>query len=282
MPGSTVGLIHPGQMGVTVGAAARSAGARVVWASRGRSAQSVARAAERGLEDVGQLGALVCDSETIFSVCPPDAAVDVAKQVAKTGFSGIFVDANAISPDSARKVASVVESAGAAFVDGGIIGPPATSAGTTRIYLSGTRALDTAALFEGSLLDAHVIAGDAGAASALKMAYAAWTKGSAALLIAIRALASAEQVEDSLFKEWAISQAGLEARSDQAARSNAFKAWRFVGEMHEIADTFANVGLPDGFHRAAADIYDRLEQFKDCQPTPEATEVVAQVRKTAN
>lgn len=282
MPGSTVGLIHPGQMGVTVGAAARSAGARVVWASRGRSAQSVARATEGGLEDVGQLEALVRDSETIFSVCPPDAAVDVAKQVAKTGFSGIFVDANAISPDSARKVASVVESAGAAFVDGGIIGPPATSAGTTRIYLSGTRALDTAALFEGSLLDAHVIAGDAGAASALKMAYAAWTKGSAALLIAIRALASAEQVEDSLFKEWAISQAGLEARSDQAARSNAFKAWRFVGEMHEIADTFANVGLPDGFHRAAADIYDRLEQFKDCQPTPEATEVVAQVRKTAN
>jgi hypothetical protein len=98
-------------------------------------------------------------------------------------------------------------------------------------------------------------------------------------LIAIRALASAEGVEAALMEEWGISQPGLQTRSDQAARNNAFKAWRFVGEMHEIADTFEAAGLPDGFHRAAAGIYQRLERFKDCNPAPSAGEVVAQVLK---
>lgn len=279
MPSSVVGLIHPGEMGVTVGAAARSAGARVLWASANRSAQTIARAADAGLEDAGTLDELVSECQVILSVCPPHAAVSVTEAVAGMGFGGVFIDANAVSPDTARKASRRVETTGATFVDGGIIGPPAKAAGTTRIYFSGPGADTAAALFEGSLLDAHVITGEAGAASALKMAYAAWTKGSAALLIAIRALASAENVEEPLFREWAISQAGLEARSNQAARGNALKAWRFVAEMHEIADTFAGAGLPEGFHRAAAEIYASLEGFKDCSPPPEPAQVVAQALK---
>lgn len=282
MTSSVVGLIHPGQMGVTVGEAVRSTGAKVIWASADRSAPTTERAKRAGFEDAGTLDALVSESEVIFSVCPPHAAVDVAGAVAAMRFDGVFVDANAISPDSARRVASVVESAGATYVDGGIIGPPASSAGTTRIYFSGPGARDIVALFAGSLMDARVMDGGAGAASAMKMAYAAWTKGSAALLVAIRALASAERVEDALFGEWEISQAGLKARSDQAARGNAFKAWRFVAEMHEIADTFAGAGLPEGFHRAAAEIYRRLENFKDCDPPPEPAEVLAQALKIAS
>jgi 3-hydroxyisobutyrate dehydrogenase-like beta-hydroxyacid dehydrogenase len=274
-----VGLIHPGEMGATVGAAATAGGARVLWASEGRSQATRARVTKTSLEDAATLAALVETSDVVFSVCPPHASIDVAREVAALGFAGIFVDANAVSPETTRGAQAIVESAGAGFVDGGIIGPPAHSAGTTRLYLSGADAAKAASLFEGSLLKAQVIDGEAGAASALKMAYAAYTKGSSALLIAIRALASAEGIEVPLMEEWGISQPGLEARSEQAARNNAFKAWRFAGEMHEIADTFEAAGLPDGFHRAAAGIYERLERFKDCNPAPATGEVVAQVLK---
>src|SRR2546428_699725 len=116
-------------------------------------------------------------------------------------------------------------------------------------------------------------AGGPGAASAVKMAYASWTKGSAALLLAVCALASAEGVEDSLVREWKISQPDLSPRAESAAKSNAKKAWRFIGEMEEIAATFAAAGLPDGFHQGAAEIYRRMEIYKD-GPSPSFTEVL--------
>ncbi len=106
------------------------------------------------------------------------------------------------------------------------------------------------------------------------MAYAAWTKGTSALVLAIRALAASEGVADALAAEWAISQPDLAARSERAAGGAAPKAWRWAGEMREIAATFAESGLPAGFHGAAAEVYDRLESFKDADPPPPIDEVV--------
>src|SRR3989442_9217868 len=143
----TIGLLHPGEMGSVVGACARAGGARVLWASEGRSAPSRARAAADGLEDAGALGALVARSAVILSVCPPHAAADVARAVAALRFSGIYVDANAIAPATARNVGAIVERAGATFVDGGIVGPPPRTRGTTRLYLSGREAKRAGALF---------------------------------------------------------------------------------------------------------------------------------------
>jgi 3-hydroxyisobutyrate dehydrogenase-like beta-hydroxyacid dehydrogenase len=180
-----------------------------------------------------------------------------------------------VSPATARAIQDVVTTAGARFVDGGIIGPPAAKAGTTRLYLSGADAEAVADLFTGSLLEAIAIGTQPGAASALKMCYAAYTKGSTALILAVRALAEAEQVSAALVDEWNRSQQGLTQRSENAARNNAKKAWRFAGEMREIADTFAAAGLPDGFHRAAAELYETLAEFKDAQPPPELDQVVA-------
>lgn len=269
-----IGLLHPGEMGVSVGAAAREAGARVSWASDGRSGETRRRAADAGLDDVGTLEELAAGNDVIISVCPPDAAVALAREVSGTGFTGIYLDANAVSTATAREIATIVESSGARFVDGGIIGPPAHRPGTTRLYLSGAEAPTVAGVFEGSTLAAIAIDPRPGAASALKMCYAAWTKGSAALLVAIRALAKAEGVEAALLEEWALSQQGLDARSAGAARGNAFKAWRFAGEMREIAATFQASGLPGGFHAAAADIYQRLAQYKDCDPAPQLSEII--------
>jgi hypothetical protein len=126
-----------------------------------------------------------------------------------------------------------------------------------RLYLSGTEAARVAGLFAGTIVDALVVSEDPDAASALKMAYAAWTKGTSALLLAVRAVARTEEVEEALLEEWRTSLPHLPEQSLAAARSALGKGWRWVSEMNEIAETFAAAGLPDGFHRAAAEIYRR-------------------------
>ena len=276
----TVGVLHPGEMGASVGAAARRGGAEVVWASQGRSKATHARAVADGLRDVGTLQNLVKASDVIVSVCPPGVAADIAHVVAGYGFSRVYVDANAVSPETARKVGAIVEQGGATFVDGGIIGPPARSAGSTRLYLSGPAAQRVAALFTDGPLEVIVIEGGAGAASALKVAFASYTKGTMALLMAVRAFARAEGVDAALVKEWAHSLPGLPSQSEGAVRGSARKAWRFVGEMEEIATAFKAAGLPDSFHRAAAELYRRLERYKDTDQPPsleEATAVILQL-----
>src|SRR5438445_7962958 len=89
------------------------------------------------------------------------------------------------------------------------------------------------------------------------MAYAAWTKGTSALLLSVRALARAEGVEETLLDEWRLSLPQLPEQSIAAAHSALGKGWRWLGEMEQIAETLAAVGLPEGFHRAAAEIYGR-------------------------
>jgi 3-hydroxyisobutyrate dehydrogenase-like beta-hydroxyacid dehydrogenase len=238
-------------MGSAVGATLAARGETVLWASAGRSAATAEWAQSAGLEDVGSVEELCRRSDVIISVCPPHAAVEVAE--AARGFPGIYVDANAVSPGTARSIEELV----ARCVDGGIVGPPPAEQGTTRLYLSGREAAQVADLFAGTTVDARVVSADVGAASAVKMAFAGWTKGSAALLLAIRALARAEGVEDTLLQEWRLSLPQLEDRSIAAARSAQKKGWRWIGEMEEIAQTFDSAGLPDGFHRAAAEIYRR-------------------------
>jgi len=277
----TIGILHPGDMGSVVGACAVAAGGRVLWASAGRSAGSRARAGAAGLEDAGTVDALVAASDVIVSVCPPHAALDLAREVAGRRFAGLFVDANAVAPATARAIGAAVEAGGATFVDGGLIGPPPRSAGSTRLYLSGREAKRAAALFEPSALEAIAIGDGAGAASALKMAYAAYTKGSSALLMAIRALAASEGVDDALLAEWHRSQPELPKRSESAARDNARKAWRFVGEMEEIAAAFEAAGLPGGFHEAAAVIYERLSGYKDAATPPTMADLVAPLTRPA-
>jgi 3-hydroxyisobutyrate dehydrogenase-like beta-hydroxyacid dehydrogenase len=248
---TVVGLLHPGEMGAALGAALRARGASVLWASAGRSAASADRAEQAGLEDAGDVDQLCRRAELVLSVCPPHAAVEVAR--AAEGFAGIYVDANAIAPQTARTIAELH----ARFVDGGIVGPPPHEPGTTRLYLSGGEAKRIAELFAGSSVEAHVISDEPGSASALKMAYAGWTKGSAALLLTVRELARAEGVEDALLEEWRLSLPELEERSRSAARSAQRKGWRWVGEMEEIARSMSARDLPPGFHEAAADVFRR-------------------------
>jgi 3-hydroxyisobutyrate dehydrogenase-like beta-hydroxyacid dehydrogenase len=253
---ATIGLLHPGEMGAAVGGCLVSVGHTVVWDPDRRSRATTGRALSAGLDGAG-MAAVIRRSSVILSICPPHAALDVAHHVAELGYDGIYVDANAVSAASAAQVAAVVTAGGAAYVDGGIIGPPPENAGYTRLYLSGERAPEVQALFRRSALEARIAEGPPYAASAVKMAYAAWTKGTAALLLACRALARAEGVERTLLAEWALSQKALPAQSEGAASAAMLKGWRWVAEMEEIAASMAAAGLPHGFHEAAADVYDR-------------------------
>jgi 3-hydroxyisobutyrate dehydrogenase-like beta-hydroxyacid dehydrogenase len=273
MSETLIGLLHPGEMGAAVAACLTGRGYQVLWVPARRGPATQARAAVAGLADAGTITALAAQAGIILSVCPPHAALEVARAVAAAGFTGVYVDANAISPGTAREVAAAVEAAGARYVDGGIIGLPPSpgpgeeaSPGSTRLYLSGGcaagdgdgPAAQVAALFQGTALTPVILRNEnLTAASALKMAYAAWTKGSAALLLAARALARAEGVADSLLAEWSLSQPGLERQSLGAARSAAAKGWRWVGEMEEIAASMTAGGLPGGFHQAAAEVFRR-------------------------
>jgi 3-hydroxyisobutyrate dehydrogenase-like beta-hydroxyacid dehydrogenase len=256
---ATVGLLHPGEMGAAVGGCLVSVGHEVLWDPAGRSRATTGRALAAGLTGV-KFDRLIAKSSVILSVCPPHAALDVAHQVAAAGYAGCYVDANAISVGTAEQVAGVVTAAGASYVDGGIIGQPPEVAGHTRLYLSGPQASEIRVLFNRSRLDARIADGPLYAASTVKMAYAAWTKGSSALLLAARALARAGGVERTLLAEWQLSQPDLTTQSERSATAAAAKGWRWIGEMEEIAASMSAAGLPDGFHEAAAEVYDRASR----------------------
>jgi 3-hydroxyisobutyrate dehydrogenase-like beta-hydroxyacid dehydrogenase len=274
-----VGLLHPGEMGSAVGATLVARGARVLWASAGRGAQSRERAQGLGLEDAGTVAAIARQAGTIVSVAPPHAAMDVAREVAGLGFTGIFVDANAIATETTRAIGRLIERAGGRFVDGGIIGPANRKPGAARIYLSGGEAVAVKGLLDKGPVMPIVLDGPVGAASALKIAYGGWNKASQALLMAIRAFAQSEGVDEALLAEWAQSQPELPARSQRAVNDNARKAWRFVGEMEEDARALAAAGLPAGFHEAAADIYQRLAAYKDTASPPSVADALAELLK---
>jgi 3-hydroxyisobutyrate dehydrogenase-like beta-hydroxyacid dehydrogenase len=276
----TVGLLNPGEMGAAVGQCLTGRGYPVLWASEGRGEETAARAKAAGLDDAGTARELAAQASLILSVCPPHAALDVAWAV--HGFTGVYVDANAIAPGTARQVAQLIVAGGGRYVDGGIIGSPPVAPGASRLYLSGgdeaaVRAVHD--LFEGTALEPRIVPGPGTAASAVKMAYAAWTKGSSALLLAARALAQAEGVENTLLAEWALSQPQLPGQVERAARAAVTKGWRWVGEMEEIAQSMAGAGLPDGFHEAAAEIFRRSPRLPDSADAGQAeTAVLAALR----
>ncbi|MBN1453484.1 MAG: DUF1932 domain-containing protein [Anaerolineales bacterium] len=279
MPIETIGILHPGEMGISVAACALRSGQRVCYASEGRSDATQAHAIEHNLRDLGTLTELCKTCSIIISVCPPHAAEDVAGQVIAHGFKGPYLDANAISPQKAIRIGEMLSSAGIAFVDGGIIGGPAWTPGETWLYLSGEEAGRIANCFSAGPLEVSVIGDEIGRASALKMCYAAYTKGTTALLAAILALAEASGVRAELSAQWERDEPGFSEQAERRARRVTAKVWRFAGEMDEIASTFESAGLPRGFHIAAGEVYRRLAHFKGGEELPDSNVVLSALFK---
>jgi len=244
-------------MGSAVGGALLEGGAEVVTTLEGRSERTARLAGQAGLECLSHLDAVVATSDVVLSIAPPDRAesiiLAIAEAAGRTGSSPLVADLNAVSPATAGRLEALLVDAGLELVDGSISGPPPLRAGTTRIYLSGPRAVDVAALpFSGVEL-VHV--SDAvGTASAVKMCTASVYKGTVALLAQALLTARSNGVLEHVVDD-------LGERADGAARSlarSASKSGRYVGEMHEIAATQAAAGLTPALFEAMAEIYAAL------------------------
>ena len=271
---TNIGILHPGEMGVSIAASAINSGHEVYWASQGRSEKTRLRAEQHHLIELPSVQQLCQACETILSVCPPHAAENVASSVLAAGFKGLYLDANAIAPQRAIELGKRMHEAGVRFVDGGIIGGPAWTSGETWLYLSGEHASDIASCFPNGPLETNIIGQEIGKASALKMCYAAYSKGIAALLAAIVSAAESLDVRQELYSHWDRDSTGFSNQVNQRVSRVTAKAWRFEGEMREIALTLQGAGLPDGFHHAAAEIYHRMSGFKDAARTPPLEDVI--------
>jgi 3-hydroxyisobutyrate dehydrogenase-like beta-hydroxyacid dehydrogenase len=260
VPG-VVGIVSPGAMGSAVGARLREGGARVVVALEGRSERTRRLAAEAGLEDVGSLATLLHEAPIVLSVVPPEAALDAAGSLEREsgGAQPLVVDLNAISPATTRRVAATLGAVGVDTVDGSISGPPPRSPGTTRIYLSGPRAAEVAALpFEG--VERVMVSEVVGDASAVKMCTASVYKGRVALLAQAFRTAGTYGVVDHVLAD--LVAAGL-VDADRTGTTLAVasaKAWRYVAEMEEIAETQAAAGLTPDLFRSMAAVYADLAE----------------------
>jgi len=274
-----IGVLHPGEMGVSIAASAINGGNQVYWASEKRSDKTLLRAEKYGLLDASSLSQLTQNSEIIFSICPPHSAEEVAASVIEQGFKGYYLDANAIAPQRAIKIGQMMDTNGIRFIDGGIIGGPAWNQKETWLYLSGKDAKVIADCFSNGPLETKIISDEIGKASALKMCYAAYSKGITALLTAILATAESLGVRDELYGQWNMDDPSFSEQANRRTTRVTAKAWRFEGEMHEIAATFHDAGLPNGFHEAAAEIYHRLAGFKDSTETPSLDDVLNILRK---
>jgi hypothetical protein len=253
-----VGVLHPGAMGAAVGSALKPVAGAVIWAAAGRSLITSKRAELADLVGVADVADLARRADVIVSVCPPHAALDVAGQVADA-LDGrpdrpVYLDANAVSPGTVARIGELLGPP--TVVDGAIIGPPAWEPGPTVLWLSGAAAPAVAGLFAGSPFRARVLGAELGSASALKACFALQSKALTALRLAMSGAAGAYGVSEALREE--LARTGAQPLLDGPPERVAKAAWRWVGEMEEAADALAAVGVPDGFSRAAAEVYREL------------------------
>lgn len=262
-------LLHPGDMGAAIGEQARRCGADVLWVSTGRSSATKDRADDAGLIPMVDLASALARSEVVVSICPPAAAEDVANLVSSHGFDGVFVDANAISPQRMHRIAERQHAQGATPVDGAIIGPPPRGTASARLYLAGDHhaVAQVASLFQGTRVVPRILDQPLGSASALKMAFAGYQKAARTLAAVSHALADAHDVTEELTAEGRTMSAAILADTAYLP-SVAARAWRWSPEMREVADALRDAGLPPGLAEATAATLGKWDQDKDSFELP--------------
>jgi 3-hydroxyisobutyrate dehydrogenase-like beta-hydroxyacid dehydrogenase len=230
------------------------------------------------------LDELVGHAEIVLSVLPPAEALGLANRLAssirRTGAQPLVADCNAIAPSTTQGIGRVIDMNGTRFVDACIIGPPPTLGSTaTRVYASGPHADELSALVPCGL-DVRVIGDAVGQASGLKMCYASVTKGLTAIATQQQVAATALGLSESLIRELEISQPELLEWMKAMVPGMPPKAYRWIGEMEEIAVTFDAVGVSPGMMLGAAQFYrdaaaTRLSETPARPSTGDSMEAVA-------
>jgi len=279
----TVAILMPGDMGHGIGRALREHGHAVLTCLAGRSERTRKLAESAGIDDVADLETLTRRSDIILSILPPAKALPQARAVAQamqaTDARPVYVDCNAISPQTAMEVGEVISGAGAPFVDGGIIGLAPGKGGRTRLHVSGDDTKPVEAL-DGHGFEVIPLGEGVGRASALKMCYAGLTKGTFTLHTAVLLAAERLGVGPEIYEEFAISQQGaLDAMRRMVPKLPA-DSERWIGEMEEIASTFAGAGVPSGFHDGAAEIFRILARTPFASETRETMDTSRTVEQS--
>ncbi|WP_051838689.1 NAD(P)-dependent oxidoreductase [Streptomyces sp. NRRL WC-3742] len=259
----TLGVLHPGSMGAAVAGCALANSGQVLWCPQGRSTATAARADRFGLTAVPTLDELVARADVVLSLCPPATAEDVARDVAGLGFTGLYVEANAISPQRAARIAQLLGGTARAVVDGAVIGSPPVGTKQSRLYLSGSvnEVGVVEQLFSGSAVSTHVLGEEIGQASALKVAYSVYQKTSRVLAALSYGLAREHGVDQALL-DVAGQRAGSYLTETGYIGKTAARSWRWGPELEEAADTMAAAGLPDDLLRSAASTLSRWNNAK--------------------
>ncbi|MFB6865108.1 DUF1932 domain-containing protein [Streptomyces virginiae] len=259
----TVGILHPGSMGAAVAACAAANATAVLWCKAGRGAVSATRAEQFGLTPVSTLSELLDRSDIVISLCPPAAAEDLARSVAAHGFTGVYVEANAISPERASRIAELLEPT-ATVVDGGVAGSPPVRGKRPTLYLSGPEdaAARIEALFAGTAVNTRTLGSEVGKASALKLSYASFQKTSRVLVALAVGMAREHGVDQELIDIASRRTDSYLAEPEYVAKTAA-RAWRWGPELEEAADTLEAAGLPPEMLHAAASTLARWNDVKD-------------------
>ena len=273
----TVAILSPGEMGAATGKAFQEHGFDIITALEGRSETSRDRAAAAGFRDCGSIASVLAEADIVFSILPPGDALAQAKRVAaamtETGHTPPYFDCNAVSPETAAQIGAVIEAAGAAYIDGGIVGNPPGAAVPTRFYVSGSGA-EQMNIFDGKGVDIKQCGPEAGKASAVKMCYAGITKGTSALHAAMRVAAEKLGIADDLHEELSYSQGAMYKRMENLTPALPAVSDRYIGEMEEIAKTMSAVAMPSGFHEGSAALYELMTR------SPYASEIRETVDKS--
>ena len=273
-----IAVIAPGEMGASIGQRLHERGARVITSLAGRTAASAKRAERAGMTPVTTDDEIAA-ADIVLSVVPPKDAAGLAERlkpaIARAAKKPIYVDCNAVAPQTAEAIGAILKGSGAHYVDGGIIGaPPTPTTAGARLYVSGERAKDVTRLSSYGL-DTRLLDGPIGAASALKMSYAGITKGFTAISALMMLGATRAGCAAELHKELAESQAPLLAWLGRQMPKMPPKAYRWVAEMEEIG-TFLD-GIAGG-HEAYDAIARLYQHIADVQAQPrKAADTVGQL-----
>jgi len=260
---AVVAIIAQGMMGAGIGRRLHECRAEVRTLLRGRSEGSAERAQAAGMEPAADEQTLLAGADFFLSILPPGEAETLAERLAPTlkalDRKPVYVDCNAVSPQTAIRIAEIVAPTGADFVDGGIIGGPPRPGYSPTIYASGPTAGQTAVLRDWGI-DWRVIDGPIGAASALKMSYAGITKGTTAIASAMLLGAARFGCAQALVAELTESQPEMLGRFREGIPRMYDKAYRWVAEMEEISDFLQQNPPSRDIYTAIARLYGHLAE----------------------
>ena len=269
---NTVAIMSPGDMGHAVGQVLSESGIDVITCTDGRSQRTKNLAEMAGLRQVATLEDMVIQADLVLSIMVPSKAMSFVREISPHFESSktptYFADCNAVSPQSALAMAEVINQAGGKFINGGIIGTAPTNGDTPRFYVSGPDASVVMEL-DGRGIIVKAIGNKVGQASGIKMCYAALTKGTNTLHVALLTAASRMGLTDDLRKEFEFSQKSHLAAMEKGISRLPANAHRWIGEMEEIAATFENLGVTPNFHKGAAEIYKMLNSTPFAKESPE-------------